>query len=80
MFGIKAKKEEVERLSDELKAKISELHLQIRSGTLTPSQMTRAQRLLERLQAQNAGITHDSERRVRGAKPDVAGDAFPHTP
>lgn len=66
MFGVKAKKKECEDLSDALKAKISELHLQIKSGTLTPDQEARVKALLERLQAQNAGARGDTERRVRG--------------
>jgi hypothetical protein len=76
MFGVKAKKEECERLSDSLKAKISELHLQIRSGTLTPTQLAMAEALLKRLQAQNAGTRGDSERRVRPPGPN----SFPPAP
>lgn len=69
MFGIKAVKQEYERLSDELRTKISELHLQIRSGTLTPDQLARAEALLKRLQSQNARGEGETERRVRGQAP-----------
>jgi hypothetical protein len=42
----RTKELECQLLNDELKRKISEIHLKIRSGTLTPSQLNDAETIL----------------------------------
>ena len=42
----RGKELECQFLSDDLKRKISEIHLQIRSGTLTPDQLAKAESIL----------------------------------
>lgn len=52
MFGgkTKEKEREVQALADRLNEKISELHLLIRSGKLTPQELTYVKSELKRLQ------------------------------
>lgn len=47
MFGSEKKKQEVGALADKFKEKISELHLLIQSGTLTPADLSRAEAALK---------------------------------
>ncbi len=54
MFGFRKspKSEIAQRMSDDLKRKISEIHLKIQSGDLTPEQMELAYRELARIRGQ----------------------------
>lgn len=45
----RAKELECRTLDDDIKRKISEVHLQILSGTLTPDQLTKAEAILSEL-------------------------------
>ena len=67
MFGsTKKKQEEAERLSDSFKEKISELHLLIQSGTLSPEELARTEAALRTLKAKMSDqLSSETERRER---------------
>lgn len=46
-----AKESEAQFLSDDFKRKISEIHLQIRSGSLSPEELAQAEAELEKLRS-----------------------------
>lgn len=52
MFGAKSKVKEADTLMDELRRKISEIHLKIRSGTLSEEELRLAEEMLQGLQRQ----------------------------
>lgn len=51
MFGVKnkSKEEQIQSLSDDLKRKISEIHLKIQSGDLSDEEMAKVKAELERV-------------------------------
>lgn len=72
MSMLKEKEAQAERLSDDLKARISEIHLRMLSGDLTAKEMAEAREKLEDIKLQMANQLNSSEtekvsqRRIKG--------------
>lgn len=63
LLGVRKRAEEAERLSDELKKKISELHLYVKSGKLSKDELASVERRLHELRVHiRRQIEHGTEK------------------